>query len=298
MNDISHEKLLENLFDGVYYVDLDKTIVYWNRAAERITGFTRPEVIGKCCSDNILRHIDDDGRELCIEGCPLGRSLVDGQVHEANVYLHHKEGHRVPVSIRVSPIREPDGHISGAVEIFSDNSNLYELLHDMERLRNEAYVDTLTGIGNRRYGEMSLHAKMHDYDNFNVSFAVLFIDIDHFKNINDTFGHEAGDSALAMTSKTIANLLRRMDSVIRWGGEEFLVIVPNIDANAMNEIAERIRIFVERSFIMIGDTTLSATVSIGATMARPDDTVESIIRRADELMYASKRSGRNRVTAG
>ncbi len=168
----------------------------------------------------------------------------------------------------------------------------------MERLRNEVYVDTLTGIGNRKYGEMSLHARMHDYDTFNVSFAVIFIDIDHFKKINDTFGHEAGDSALTMTAKTIANLLRRMDSLVRWGGEEFLVIVPNIDANVMSEIAERIRIFVERSFIMIGDTILSTTVSIGATMARPDDTVDSIIRRADELMYESKRSGRNRVTVG
>jgi PAS domain S-box-containing protein len=107
MDDISHEKLLENLFDGVYYVDRDKTIVYWNKAAERISGFARSEVIGKRCSDNILRHINDEGHELCIEGCPLAQSLTDGKIREADVYLHHRKATGFPYRYAYPPYGNP-----------------------------------------------------------------------------------------------------------------------------------------------------------------------------------------------
>ena len=181
MTDISHEKLLECLFDGVYYVDLDKRITYWNKAAERITGFSRDEVIGCCCADNILRHIDEEGRELCIVGCPLSASLTDGQVREANVFLHHKEGHRVPVTVRSAPVRDEEGRIVGGVEVFADNSNRLEILQEMEKLKREAYVDQLTQVGNRRYCQMMLDTRVHELQQFSVQFGVVFLDIDHFK---------------------------------------------------------------------------------------------------------------------
>ncbi len=298
MDSPSHETLLDSLFDGIYYVDRDRRITFWNKAAERITGYTREEVIGSCCADNLLRHVDESGRELCMSGCPLSATMADGDVHEAHVYLHHKQGHRVPVSVRVSPVRDESGAIVGSVEIFTDNSSFHQILREMEQLKHDAYMDELTGVGNRRYGEMTLNTRIHELNASGRPFGLIFFDIDHFKRCNDTYGHAVGDEVLVMVAKTVMNILRRMDSIARWGGEEFIVILPSIDLKTLQTVSERIRVFIETSFLVTRGIRLNVTASLGATLARPGDTVESVVRRADGLMYASKTSGRNRVTTG
>jgi len=295
-DDVSYEKLLESLFDGVYYVDLERKITVWNAAAERITGFSKAEVIGSCCADNILRHIDEHGRELCLEGCPLAASISDGRVREANVYLHHKMGHRVPVTVRVSPVRDASGKVVGGVEVFSDNSSARQIIGELENLKKEAYTDPLTGAGNRRYGEMVIKTRLFELKAHDVPFGLIFLDIDHFKGFNDNYGHRTGDEVLQMVSNTMTNLLRRVDAVIRWGGEEFLVVLQNVSPEFLATAAERIRVFIEKSFIMAGEESLSVTASLGATMALSEDTIETVVERADGLMYKSKCSGRNRVT--
>lgn len=296
MIQISAEKLLDSMFDGVYFVDLDRRITYWNNAAERITGYNRSDVVGSRCSDNLLRHIDANGRELCQHGCPLAATMQDGKTRESSVFLHHAFGHRVPVSVRTSPVRDDAGQILGAVEIFSDNSSSLQILHEYEQLKQDAYLDQLTAVGNRRYGEMTLSTRIYELRQHDIPFGVLFIDIDHFKRFNDQYGHRTGDDVLVMTAKSISYSLRKMDSVARWGGEEFIVILPGASRVIVKSVSERIRILIENSFIMAGKDKLNVTVSIGATMSRPDDTVETIVGRADRHMYLSKSRGRNRVT--
>jgi len=298
MGEVSHEELLENLFDGVYYVDLNRRISFWNKAAERITGYRKSEVVGFCCADNILRHVDNEGRTLCVEGCPLTATMHDGRGREATVYLHHKQGHRVPVAIRTSPVRDETGAIVGAVEIFSDNSNQLQILRELEALRHDVYVDRLTSVGNRRHGEMSLHTRVYERQTFGNPFGVIFLDIDHFKRFNDTYGHATGDAVLAMVGKIMVNLLRRSDTVSRWGGEEFVAILPHITAEVLGQVAERLRVFIEQSFIMVENEKLQVTASLGVTLARSDDIPDTIMHRADALMYSSKMAGRNRVTMG
>ncbi len=296
MNNYTGDKLLDCLFDGVYFVDNDRRITYWNAAAERISGYSKAEVTGSFCSNNLLRHIDTNGRELCLDDCPLAATILDGKIRESAVFLHHKLGHRVPVSVRTSPVRDDQGVIIGAVEIFSDNSNSMQILHEYEKLKQEAYLDVLTGIGNRRYGEMTLSTRMYDQRTHAIFFGVLFMDIDHFKRFNDSFGHKTGDDVLVMVAKSIELSLRKMDVVARWGGEEFVVILPGATRVVLKAVAERIRILIEKSFLLSETEKLSVTVSIGAAMSQTDDTVETIVNRADELMYLSKNGGRNRVT--
>ncbi|MDA8429173.1 MAG: GGDEF domain-containing protein [Geobacteraceae bacterium] len=297
MPEISSEQLLDSLFDGVYYVDTERRITYWNAAAERISGYSKADVTGCCCAGNLLRHIDSNGRELCLEGCPLAATMRDGKSRESNIFLHHALGHRVPVSVRTSPVRDEQGEIIGAVEIFCDNSSSLQILHEYERFKQEAYLDALTGIGNRRYGEMTLATREYELQAHCIPFGVLFIDIDHFKRFNDQYGHKTGDDVLVMVAKSISYSLRKMDIVARWGGEEFVVILPGAGSAVVTSIAERIRILIEHSFILAGNNKLYVTVSIGAGLSRTDDTVETIVSRADGLMYLSKRNGRNRVTA-
>jgi diguanylate cyclase (GGDEF)-like protein/PAS domain S-box-containing protein len=296
MNALSHENLLDNLFDGVYFVDLDKRITFWNKGAERITGYLKSEVSGFCCAENILRHVDDDGRELCVEGCPLSATVSDGKIREANVYLHHKKGHRVPVSVRTSPVRDDFGNVVGAVEIFADNSSSIQILKELEGLKKEAYLDTLTGIGNRRYGEMQLSTRLYELEAHKVPFGVIFLDIDHFKKFNDNYGHKIGDDVLVMVGRSMTSAMRKMDIVSRWGGEEFMFVLPNIDGKVLLSVAERVRLLIEHSFIVVGNEKLYVTASMGATLAVLSDTAETVVVRADSLMYKSKMSGRNQVT--
>ena len=122
------------------------------------------------------------------------------------------------------------------------------------------------------------------------------MDIDHFKRFNDAYGHKTGDDVLVMVAKSISFSLRKMDVVARWGGEEFIVILPGASRVIIKSVAERIRILIENSFLLVDEERVHVTVSIGATMSRADDTIEAIVGRADRLMYASKSGGRNRVT--
>ena len=298
MTEITHEQLLHSLFDGVYYVDTNKKITFWNKAAERITGFKEEEVVGSCCADNILRHINQDGEELCISLCPLSKTLQDGEIREANIFLHHKEGHRVAVIVRIAPIRDSQGKIIGGIEIFSDHSDRMRLLEEVASLKKETYTDALTGVGNRKYAEQIINAKLFEMKSYQVSFGLIFLDIDHFKRVNDFYGHTTGDAILCMTAKTIGNILRKFDTICRWGGEEFLVVIANTDEPTLRKVCERIRVFIEQNFLTVGKETLRVTASLGGVLSKATDTPESVIERADSLMYESKKNGRNRVSIG
>ena len=291
-------EILENLFDGVYYVDNKRKITFWNTAAERITGFKKNEVLGKACADNILRHIDAAGCEMCVDGCPLHETLQDGKTREASLFLHHKLGHRVPVHIRIAPIKDEAGEVIGGVEVFSDNSKVLEVLQQLEEVKKENFIDPLLKIGNRRYANMIFETRLYELKAFDVSFSVILIDLDNFKQINDRFGHNTGDQVLQMIARSIQNISRGLDSIARWGGDEIVLFLPNVTHQGLEDIAERIRIFVERSFMMIEEEKISVTASLGATFAKPEDTLERIIERADKLMYVSKNKGGNRFTIG
>jgi len=294
-----YKSLLDNLYDGVYFLDSERRITYWNKGAERLTGYQASEVVDCYCRNNILMHVDEEGTLLCGENlCPAVKTLQDGQPHEDEVYLHHKQGHRVPVSIRVSPILSPGGRVIGAVEIFSDNSTRVESKQTIEELRRIALLDPLTEVGNRRYIDMNLRFRLAEQERYGWPFGVLFLDIDHFKEINDLYGHDKGDDVLKMTARTLSNSLRSFDTVGRWGGEEFVAVIINVNAEQLHVVAEKLRAMVEQSSITNGSRTVRVTVSIGATVAREDDTPESLINRADQLMYHSKSSGRNRITLG
>lgn len=295
-SDTFYRELLDSLYDGVYFVDRDRRITYWNEGAERITGYTASEVMGTRCADNILTHIDEQGSTLCINGCcPLAYTIEDGMPRTAEVYLLHKDGHRVPISVRVAPLRDSNKAIVGAVEVFTDNSSKTAALERLKEFEKMAYIDALTGLANRRYTEIALNARYEELQRYGWPFGVIFIDIDRFKEINDRHGHETGDAVLAMVAKNLLSSVRSFDVVGRWGGEEFVAVVANVDHEELRAGANRIRVLIEQSTLP-GDPPLKVTVSLGATLARPEDTVAGIISRADRLMYESKTAGRNRVT--
>ncbi len=291
-------QVVESVAEGVYILDREGVIAFWSKGAERITGYSKEEAIGKHCSDNLLRHVDDKGKELCIDGCPMMASMKDCLPMEAEVFLHHKDGHRVPILVHASPIFDTDGKSIGAVQVFSDRSERSYLLTELENLKMEVLTDPLTGLGNRRFAEVSAEAAIAELKD-GVEFGLLILDIDHFKRVNDDFGHATGDRVLRMIGWTLANAVRRRDAAVRWGGEEFVVICPRIKLGVLSEVAERARVLIERSWIGLDDgRKVSCTVSVGGALARRGDNLESLVVRADERLYECKSRGRNRVLVG
>jgi diguanylate cyclase (GGDEF)-like protein/PAS domain S-box-containing protein len=289
-----YQDLLDQVADGVYFVNVDRMITYWNAGAERITGYGADEVLGHGCAEGILRHVDGAGHQLCLRGCPLLAVMKDGKSREAPVFLHHKDGHRVPVTVRGQALRSPDGEIIGSVEVFhTRGTNPYV---GQRRDRKDDSVDTVTGLAPRRFGELHLTTLIRAVAEQTTTLGVLYIDADHFKDVNDTYGHKTGDEVLRMVSQSMVNGLRRGDLPVRWGGEEFLALLPGTDQAGLRATAERVRMLVENSWIQKGEVQVRVTVSVGATMAVPSDTADDVIDRADGFMYASKKGGRNRVT--
>ena len=295
-NDDTYKEILDNLYDGVYFVDRERRITYWNKGAERITGFNAEHMLGRFCHDNLLNHVTENGIQLCFDGCPLHATMADGRTRQAEIYLHHAGGQRIPVLVRTAPIRDANGEITGAIETFSDNSKLMSMRHQVRRLKDTILLDYLTGIGNRRFMVQRLQTAILEFQQQRTPFGILFMDIDHFKKVNDTYSHEIGDQVLVMIANTIRNNLRSEDAVARWGGEEFVALVAELDDTGLEVMAEKLRMLVERSSLRLTDQNLGVTVSIGITLVRKDDTLNSIIDRADQNMYKSKRAGQNCVT--
>jgi diguanylate cyclase (GGDEF)-like protein/PAS domain S-box-containing protein len=296
MAEFDYADLIENMYDGMYFVDTDRKITYWNKAASRITGFNADEVQGKSCSDNILIHIDGKGENLCEGMCPLAETIKDGISREAEVYLHHRDGHRVPVLVRVSPLRDPDGRIIGGAELFTDLSQRDSMGLKIEELEKLAFLDKLTQLPNRHYIEFELEGRLAEMGRYGLSFGLLIMDIDHFKGFNDTYGHDVGDTVLKTVANTLMTNARPYDLFGRWGGEEFIGIIRDVDLPALSGIGERVRILVEKSHVQTAESILSVTISLGGTMAIAGDSIESLIKRADNLLYESKQKGRNRLT--
>jgi diguanylate cyclase (GGDEF)-like protein/PAS domain S-box-containing protein len=289
-----YKTLLDNLSEGVYFVDLDRRISYWNKAAEELTGRSADEVLGFRCADNILIHTDDAGTSLCRTGCPLSATMSDGTSHQASVYMLHKDGHRVPVTVKVIPIRDEMGKITGAVETFTGNSRHLELEEQIARLEQLSLVDELTRAGNRRYANITLDTRLNEFKRYNWPFGMIMIDIDNFKRVNDTFGHGVGDEVLKMITRTIIGNMRSPGSLFfRWGGEEFVILASNVGNEQLFDLAERMKILVATSALFMDHDEIRVTISIGATIARPEDDADTLTRRADELMYRSKAGGKN-----
>ena len=296
LGDDFYKRLLDNLHDGVYFTTTERIITYWNKAAERITGFRADEVVGTSCRDNVLNHVDEDGANLCIGLCPLAVSIRDQALHEREIWLHHKEGHRIPVLVRVAPVHDEKGKLIGAVEIFSDRFSHDGMRTRVEELERMAMMDNLTKAANRGYTETVLQQRLEEYRRYGWPFGVLFFDIDNFKKVNDTYGHPAGDAVLRAFANRVLNRLRQHDLVARYGGEEFAILFPNTDLQGALLALQKVQtVSAKESLDYDGNKLELPTFSAGLANYRQGEGMDGLIRRADDALYRAKHGGRNRI---
>jgi diguanylate cyclase (GGDEF)-like protein/PAS domain S-box-containing protein len=291
-----YKELLDHMSDGVYFVDRERRILYWNEGAYRLTGYTADELIGRKCEDDILCHVDTAGRRLCKEDCPLTATIKDGGPHEASVFLRHKLGRRIPVQVRVQPLRAADGSVVGAIEIFSDDSAQNDARQRTKSLERLAFLDHLTQLPNRRFLEMTLQTALNEFQVHGDPFGILSIDLDGFKAINDNFGHACGDRALQEAGKTLAASLRPTDTVGRWGGDEFLAIVRNVSQESLESLAQRCVVLLHQTSVPLEDgKRIPMSISVGAALVQPGETADNLVERADKLMYQCKAADHGRI---
>ena len=164
-----------------------------------------------------------------------------------------------------------------------------------EDLKKAAIIDPLTGCYNKKETEILAEKFLKNYLRYNTPFSILMLDIDHFKRVNDTYGHLAGDFVLKEVASTIKNLARESDVCGRFGGEEFIILLPNTKLTGALKLAERIRNAIENKEFVFNNKKIPLTISIGITSASKQDSIFSLVERADNALYAAKEGGRNRV---
>jgi len=294
MNIKYNDNLIPYLYEGVYVVDQKRQIIFWNEGSKRITGYSAEEVMNSFCYHNILQHVDLEGKKLCFDGCPLQKTLHDGGINEAHVFLKHKEGYRIPVIVKTLPIYDQNQNIVAAIEVFTDERFQKNIYHENLELKENLRIDPLTKIANRHFFDFQLSKKIEETKVFSSLFGILMIDIDHFKSVNDTYGHLVGDEILKIVANSLSSNVEKTGLVSRWGGEEFIAIIDVDNQDDLLKVAEKLRnVVLTSSYQLDSGKTISVSISIGGTLVNSDDDTKSLINRADENMYYAKQNGRN-----
>jgi diguanylate cyclase (GGDEF)-like protein/PAS domain S-box-containing protein len=289
--------------DAIIMMDNDGCIAYWNPAAERIFGHTREEALGQELHAFIgaARYYEAYGKasqqfRFTGEGAAIGKTRELAAVR--------KDGTEFPVELSISAVRLGDKW--SAVGILRDiterkrmeeqlNASLAEKEVLVQSLNELAIRDGLTGLYNHRAFYKLLEDELGRAQRFNRPVSLLLLDIDHFKRVNDTYGHLAGDAILRELGELLVREARAIDRVCRYGGEEITVILPETDLDAAANFAERLRAAVEAQlFDVNASVPLRITVSIGvASWLAHADSAQALVAAADTAMYAAKQSGRN-----
>lgn len=289
--------VLDRISDAVCLVDTGGLIIYANDSVTRLTGFPREDLLGMPCERTFLQQIDEDGEALDADkSCLWQQVLRDKEPREQESYIIHQAGFRIPIQLKVSPILDAGGELLGVAHVLQDNTANVLIYQNLEELQKQVYLDALTGLFNRPYMEKRIADKLDEFLRYQWIFGVLFIDVDNFKDVNDTHGHAVGDEILKLVARTFQANTRPSDVFGRWGGEEFLGLMGSAGDRDLMQVARRFRILVANSGLHQDRELVRVTISVGATLVQAGDTVESLVGRADQLMYQSKKSGRNRVT--
>ncbi|MCP4714068.1 MAG: GGDEF domain-containing protein [Deltaproteobacteria bacterium] len=166
---------------------------------------------------------------------------------------------------------------------------------NMKKLENAALIDPLTHCYNRRAMDGYLERDLANANRYGSDIALIMLDIDHFKTVNDSYGHKAGDVVLRAVSKCVLSAIRKGDYLARYGGEEFVLVLPETKFSKAIELAERLRVIIENLKINIGNQSINVTASFGVTSGKQGADKDKLIGKADEMLYKAKRSGRNRI---
>jgi len=279
---------VESAYNGILVTDteLDEPgprILYVNPAYCRMTGYRADEVVGR--NPRFMQGPDTD-REVLRR---LRRNCERGEFFEGQAINYRKDGTPFHMQWTIAPVRDATGRIVQFVAIQRDVTAEVELREELER---QASHDPLTGLFNRQHTQQLLDREIERAARYGNGLSLVMLDIDAFKQVNDTHGHSAGDEAIRHVGRVLETRLRAADMAGRWGGEEFLALLPCTDAAGALRAAQDLRARVESTSV---NAELTVTVSAGVATHAPGDDASTLFNRADAALYAAKAAGRNRV---
>ncbi len=277
--------IVESSNDAIFSISLDGVITSWNRGAENVFGYSAGEIIGNQIVTIIPAERYDERSRI------LQTILGSGQVNDFETTRIKKDGSQIQVSITTSPIRDADGKITGNSVIARDVTERRRL---EEIIKHQAYHDTLTDLPNRQLFMDFLSLEVAQARRNETKLAMLFLDLNGFKQINDTLGHSCGDRLLQEVAQRLRASIRESDTVARLGGDEFTVLMPDLaHTDDVGIVLNKILGVFQKPF-MLDNFPVEASTSIGVCMF-PDDgeSCEELMKKADIAMYDAKRSGKN-----
>lgn len=286
--------LLNSAGEGIFGVNMAGQCTFINPAALTMLDYHESEMLGQDLPALVhYQHLD--GTPCPTSDCPILQTLRDGIARRVEDSFFRKNGERFPVQLSVTPMIEAGRHL-GAEVVFQDISQRKQMEAELQRL---ATTDWLTGLANRRHFVRAVEMELARIKRFaGTQAALLMLDLDHFKQVNDTYGHAAGDVVLQAFADCLGEPLRKTDFAGRLGGEEFALLLPGTSLEHALILAERVRQRVCDREIILDERSLHATVSIGvSTLCATDASPDDVLARADAALYAAKNAGRNRVEA-
>lgn len=279
--------ILDQLFEGAYLVDRERTILSWNRAAEDITGFSATDTVGRKCYDDLLVHVDEQGKRFCKGQCPLERSTKDGKSYEVAMFLRHKQGHRIPVQVRSIPLIDEQGVIQGAMEVFTRGGPAMKE-NQLADLARRAFIDADTGLLSREYiGNKLKSLLLLEVPGEKNTFGLVFIELENLRQLNDALGLAAGTEAIKLVARLLKETINAGDILARWAGGVFLVVTNFDRKSVLLNWASKIKAVVEKSQLKENQSS-ELRICIGGTIAKVGDDVAEAYRSLQEALTASR----------
>jgi len=287
-------KLLDNMYDAVMFIDAAGQVSLWNRGAERLTGITGSSVCQRQWQPGLLKMSDEKGQSISQADCPVNCAISSGVQSLRRLTIWGRTGRPIAVDTHAIPVMAENGTTLGAILLFHDASSETSLEQRCQSLYEKSTKDSLTQVANRAEFDRVHALFVAAHQQQQVPCSLIICDLDHFKDVNDTYGHQAGDEVIKCLAGLLKGSCRPGDLVARYGGEEFVVLCADCDNAASTRRAEQIRAKLSR----IAQPKLNGravTISFGVTQIQPGDTPETMLRRADRALLMAKAKGRNKV---
>jgi diguanylate cyclase (GGDEF)-like protein/PAS domain S-box-containing protein len=273
-----YRDILDGLQIGVSVLDLQGRIVFWSDGAEQITGFARIEVLGHCCTENILPHCTQTTCEMCAEACPLAIAMHEGKAVEIMSFIHHKSGYQRQVHTWAIPLRNKRGSIIGVIQTFEGEFGLPEA--NDHRVQEQAWLDEVTGLPNQAMMQSHLRETLGTFTELHIPFGIVCLEVHELHQFQARYGHGATRAILQVLARTLRNTVSPTDFVGAWGEGRFLVVLMGCSEYALHAVGEHIVKMMANVTIKWWGEELSVAISIGRSGAVTGDTMESILQRA------------------
>lgn len=288
------QKLLDSMYDGVVFVDNQSRICMWSKGAERMTGVSANAATGRVFVPSLLDMCNQGSRRIPDDACPVAKSIRTNAQLRQRLFVLGRQGEHVAIDLHAIPVQAVDGTVQGATVLLHDAQPEASLEEKCEALHAEVTKDPLTKVANRAEFDRMQALFIEAHQQAGLPCSLIMTDIDHFKSVNDTYGHQAGDEAIISMANLLTSMCRSGDLVARYGGEEFAVLCADCNNSDAARRAEEIRKkLCETAHGCLGNKRFTA--SFGVTELQAGDTSETMLRRADRALLMAKEQGRNQV---